>query len=184
MEWLLWLDLETSGLDSDTSDILQVAFALTNFDLSITHGFHEYTIYQDKSIIDNMDPWCRDQHMKSGLLDHVFKSEHSIIDAENAILRLLNSEKAVKDTVYIAGNSVHFDKKFVDRYMKRLSKMLSYRIVDVSTLSIIFKNTQSDIYLNKPHKRFLHTALSDIEESVNEYSYYLTQLDNTLGTKN
>ena len=75
--------------------------------------------------------------------------------------------------IYLAGNSVHFDKSFINQYMKNLSDKISYRIVDVSSFSIICKNLDVDIYDKRPLKKYKHTALSDIWESINEYQYYL-----------
>ena len=34
----------------------------------------------------------------------------------------------------LAGNTIHMDKRFLDKYMKRFSAHLHYRIVDVSSI--------------------------------------------------
>ena len=38
-------------------------------------------------------------------------------------------------------NSVNFDKNFIDKYMPKISEYLHYRILDVSSIAILFNNT-------------------------------------------
>jgi oligoribonuclease len=170
MEWLLWIDIETSGLDVDHHNILQIACILTDFHLTIQHVFGQITIKQP---LDKWDPWCIEQHTASGLMSDVQNSTTTLADAERSIIGWLNSFLAVKDTVYIAGNSVHFDKRFIDKYMPMLASRLSYKIVDVTSLGIVCKHIDRAWYDKRPEKRYSHTALADIIESTKEYKHYL-----------
>jgi oligoribonuclease len=172
MEWLLWVDVETTGLNADKHDILQIACVLTDFALTIQHTFGQRTIQQQLSL-DDWDPWCREQHKKSNLYNDVQMSTLTTQDAEKSILCWLNSFLGVRDVVYIAGNSVHFDKQFIDKHMPRLSQRISYRIVDVTSFSLVCKHINPDVYETRPKKEYNHTALDDILESINEYKYYL-----------
>lgn len=173
MEWLLWIDIETTGLDIEKSKIIQIACVLTNFDLSIENIIPEITINCEESDLLLMDEWCKNQHSKSGLLDKVKTSKININQAEETILTILNQNVSIKDKIYIAGNSVHFDKKFIDFYMPKLSKFLSYRIVDVSSFSIVYRNIFPKMHSNRPLKKLCHTAQQDIFESMEEYKYYI-----------
>ena len=87
--------------------------------------------------------------------------------------QFFNEKTSVKDTIHIAGNSVYFDKSFIDKHMKLLSHRLNRRVVDVSTISILCNNLSNNIYNNKPRKINNHTALADIEESIRELKYYI-----------
>lgn len=172
MNWLLWIDIETDGLDPIDNNILQIACILTNFNLETEHYSQEYTIhYTEKDL--NLSDWCKNQHHKSGLLKKVYNSNISLQEAELDIIKLLNCYISVKDIVHIAGNSVYFDKSFIDRHMPLLSSRLNRRVVDVSSISILCNNLSNNIYNNKPIKINNHTALCDIRESITELKYYI-----------
>lgn len=173
-EWLLWVDIETDGLDPNTNKILQIACILTDFRLETKHYLQEYTINYDEHEL-NLDDWCKQQHSDSGLLQKVYSNSSKILlkDVEKSIINFLNMHMSLKDIVYLAGNSVYFDKSFINKYMLELSKRINRRIVDVSTISILCKNMYNIIYKNKPIKTNKHTALSDIEESIDEMKHYI-----------
>jgi oligoribonuclease len=172
MDWMLWVDIETTGLNVHNDQILQIACVLTNFEDDNPVYTVEYTIKHDQHILDNMDEWCTKQHKKSGLYDRVLRSTFLLQDVERQIVLGLNHHLKVMDNVYFAGNSVHFDKKFIDYHMPLLSSRASYRIIDVSTIAILCRNLAVDVYKNRPVKTYNHTAMQDILESIKEYKYY------------
>lgn len=178
MEWLLWIDIETTGLCPSKDKILQIACVLTTFDLSINHTFPELTLSCDNAILISMDPWCLKTHDESGLLDKVVISDIDIQAAENNIISIINQHIGLKDKLYIAGNSVHFDKHFIDHHMPQLANRLSHKIVDVSSFELVYRNLFKNIHDNSPKKQYTHTALNDILESIEEYRHYIKRLDN------
>jgi oligoribonuclease len=74
--------------------------------------------------------------------------------------------------VYLSGNSIHQDRKFIDREWPELSKMLHYRMLDVSAWKIYFENVLDKHFT----KREAHRALDDIEGSIEELKWYTTFL--------
>ena len=123
-----------------------------------------------------MDEWCQKQHGTSGLVAQVLASDLTVEQAEQQICMHMNNHVRMQDKVYLAGNSVHFDRNFIQRWMPRLAKRLSHRIVDVSSLALVCRNLNPRVYEFKPPKAHAHTALIDIRESIREYQYYLTNL--------
>lgn len=176
MDWLLWVDIETTGLNANKDYILEIACVLTNFEDDNAHYTQEFTICHDKHILDDMSEWCRQQHTQSGLCERVQKSTIQLQEAEKQIVLNINQTLRVRDTLYIAGNSVHFDKKFIDQHMPLLAARLSHRIIDVSTIAVLCRNLAPGLYDNRPAKKHLHTAIQDILESIEEYKYYRTVL--------
>lgn len=174
MEWMLWVDIETTGLDAQEDQILQIACILTSCKDDNQVYSIEYTINHDQHTLDNMSEWCKKQHKESGLYDQVLRSNCQLQDVEKHVILCLNQHLKVMDKVYLAGNSVHFDKKFIDNHMPLLSARLSYRIIDVSTIAILCNNIAPELYINRPQKTHCHTAMQDILESIKEYKYYKT----------
>jgi oligoribonuclease len=120
-----------------------------------------------------MDEWCLTQHTKSGLISKLKKADKSISTIEKELINMLNVYTETNSIIYLAGNSVHFDKKFIDYYMKDLSNKISYKILDVTSFAILCKNLNGKMFDKRPFKKYKHTALSDIWESINEYAYYI-----------
>ena len=75
-------------------------------------------------------------------------------------------------TIYLAGNSIHQDRKFIQREMPELDKKLHYRMLDVSAWKIYFENALNRKF-TKPEN---HRALDDINGSIEELKWYLTFL--------
>ena len=74
-----------------------------------------------------------------------------------------------KATVYLSGNSIHQDQKFIEREWPKLNKRLHYRQLDVSAWKIYFENALGKKFL-KPEN---HRALDDIRGSIEELKWYL-----------
>ena len=70
---------------------------------------------------------------KSGLTDAVKASKISLSQAEKTFLDFIKQHTLHKECP-LAGNSVHADKTFLDKYMPQFMEHLHYRIVDVSTI--------------------------------------------------
>ena len=71
--------------------------------------------------------------------------------------------------VILAGNSIHQDRKFIEREMPELNKRLHYRMLDVSAWKVYFENALNKKFM----KREEHRALDDIEGSIEELKYYV-----------
>ena len=69
------------------------------------------------------------------------------------------------DVLYLAGNSIHFDRKFIDEYMPTLSSRLHYRMFDVRVLMMAeyMWTTGVVTHLDAASE---HRAVSDIEHSL------------------
>ena len=64
----------------------------------------------------------------------------SLAEAEEQMLQFVQTHTP-KGKCPLAGNSIHVDKKFLDKYMKRFMEHLHYRIVDVSTVKELCRYT-------------------------------------------
>uniref|UniRef100_A0A182MQU6 Probable oligoribonuclease n=1 Tax=Anopheles culicifacies TaxID=139723 RepID=A0A182MQU6_9DIPT len=168
---LVWIDMEMTGLDVDKDRILEIACIITDSKLNILAKGPNIIINEPETVLDAMADWCKDHHAKSGLIDAVKKSPHTLEQAEQQVLDFVK-QYCPERSCPMAGNSIYMDRLFVIKYMPTLNKYLHYRVIDVSTVKELSKRWNRDVYESTPPKRFVHRALDDIEESIKEMQYY------------
>lgn len=93
---------------------------------------------------------------------------------------MIDSDKRVALAVPVqaplAGNSIHIDKVFLQRYMPRLHEYLHFRIIDVSTLNELGKRWTPGKLQFLPRKTNQHTAMADLLESLEELRVYQSHM--------
>lgn len=164
MKKMLWLDLETTGLSPEFKSILEVSAIVTDAQLNVIETFSE-VVHKDKISLDyEMDDWCKKTHTGSGLLEAVSKSENHLTDVEARLSQfILRHFDLPKNKPMLWGNSVHFDKRFLEVHMPYVSEMLHYRMVDVSGMNEAFK-LHKNIEVAKNNVK--HRGLSDLYDSI------------------
>lgn len=168
---IVWVDLEMSGLDIDKEHILEMACLVTDDQLNVIAEGPELIIHQEDSVLDNMGEWCKNQHGNSGLTEAVRKSNISLENAEQQMLDFV-TKHTVEKQAPLAGNSIHVDRQFLEKYMKKFMNHLHYRIIDVSTVKELCRRWYPEDLGNAPKKKTSHRALDDIKESIEELKYY------------
>jgi oligoribonuclease len=167
---LVWLDLETTGIDDRSSTILEIATIVTDRELNVVEEGPNLVIHHPNDVLANMDPWCVEQHGSSGLTEASRRSEVSMVQAEEASLAFVRTH-CLRDRAPLCGNSIGFDRRFTIHHMPRLNAYLSYRNVDVSTLKELVDRWYPGV-VEKPEKEPTHRALDDIRESIEELRRY------------
>lgn len=167
---LVWLDLEMTGLEPDRDRIIEIATIVTDKDLNVLAEGPVLAIHQSDDLLNNMDKWCTKTHQKSGLTDRVRTSSIDEVRAEKETLKFLR-KYLKKGQSPLCGNSIHQDRRFLERYMPKLDQFFHYRLIDVSTLKELAKRWAPELEKNfKKHNK--HQALEDIKESIEELKYY------------
>lgn len=170
---LIWLDMEMTGLDPEVCVPLQIAIVITNAELEELASA-ESTIWQPDSVLERMEPIVTEMHTSNGLLTAVRESRTSLADAEREMMLVLAQHSSPGEGV-LAGNSIHQDRRFIQRYFPVLHGYLHYRMVDVSTLKELGKRWYgSSASYSKGATD--HTALADVRESIKELAYYRKHL--------
>ncbi len=160
-----------TGLDHQTDRILEAAVIITNKALEPVFEW-ESAVKQDQAVLDNMNDWCKHHHADSGLLDRIHSGiTESELDDKLAKITLTHFKKT--NPVVICGNSISQDRKFIDQYLPQFSQRLHYRMLDVSSFKIVFREMLGREF----KKKNTHRALDDIRESIAELQYYMKAID-------
>ena len=170
---LLWVDLEMTGLDPVEDRILEVAAIATDWDFTEIARFEA---------VKKVGPTLMKKRMvgefweKYGLVrDALIKQNDTGVNGrtvENQLLAFIDEHFDSEERVLLAGNSIHQDRKFIEREWPRLNERLHYRMLDVSAWKIVFEGK----YKKKFAKPEAHRALEDIQGSIQELKYYLEKV--------
>jgi oligoribonuclease len=167
---LIWLDLEMTGLDTDTDSIIEIATIITDSDLNELAQGPVFAVKHPESVLRAMDDWNTEHHQASGLWQRVIDSKAGMREAEQGTVNFL-AQWTEPGSSPLCGNSICQDRRFLHRLMPELERWFHYRNLDVSSLKELAARWSPDI-LKGLVKQNRHEALSDIRESIEELRYY------------
>ncbi len=167
---LIWIDLEMTGLDPDTDQIIEIATLITDSELNELAVGPELAIQTPLAKLEAMDDWNRSHHAASGLWQRALASTVTLAMAQAATVAFLRDWVA-PGVSPICGNSIGQDRRFLARGMPELERYFHYRNLDVSTVKELAKRWAPAVAAGLV-KQGAHLALSDIRESVAELRYY------------
>lgn len=171
--YLVWMDMEMSGLDPETNVILEMATLITDNELNLVAEGPVLALHQSRELLDAMDDWNRDHHGASGLVQRVLDSSITAAEAETQTLAFVRRHCPQRDAP-LCGNSIYQDRRFLARYMPRLEAYFHYRNIDVSSVKEIVRRWYPD-GPKPPEKKHAHLAFDDIRESIEELQFYRQQ---------
>lgn len=166
MKYINWIDLETTGLDVEHDEILEVAFIATDglynpLMIGSTGVMHEVSaiVGKDENRL-RMTDWAWRQHQE---LAHLCfnKPAGDLAHVDAIVAAAIESAGTVG--AHLGGSSPHFDRAFIERYMPRTNEVLGYRNHDVSTLLSYADTRGIPIHddTEAPHR-----ALEDLRRSI------------------
>lgn len=168
---LLWIDLEMTGLDPEKDQIIEVGAIATDFSLQKIAQYESGVKVSQKILETRMvgDFWTKDRVKNFAKIS---KNGQESQKVENDLLDFVAKNFDENQPIYLAGNSIHQDQKFIARAWPKLAAKFHYRQLDVSSFKIIFENR--GVKFQKPE---IHRATSDIEGSIEELKFYLQRIN-------
>ena len=168
---LIWIDCEMTGLSLEKDVLVEIAVLVTDSELNIIGEGVDLVVKATQEQLANMNEFVTQMHTASGLITEI-PSGVTLADAEDQIIKYLESAGTVARKSPLAGNSVSVDRSFIARDMPKLNEFLHYRTVDVSSVKELARRWQPKIYFQAPAKTGNHRALGDIQDSIAELQYY------------
>lgn len=175
---LVWVDLETTGLDPENGVPLEIAVIVTDPDLKeleVVEAVISQNIY-----LNALDPWIVNTHTQNGLLAEVVSPESresAAIDRE--LERLLLRSDLWPNAQWkppLCGSSIAFERAWLKVHFPKFFARLSYRSIDVSSIKELMKRWRPEEAIDTKEKS-THRALPDIRASINELQFYRNNLD-------
>jgi len=189
---LVFLDLETTGLDPERCHILEIGVVIVDpvtLKPLRSPGRQEFPLLQ-RCVVE--PPWryygvaarkalgdyVFEMHTKSGLLAEL--SCCSLADAERTVCDVLHEAGIPYGSATLAGFCPQFDMAFLKRHMPTLAGWFDYRHVDVSTLRGLVRRWASpeiDDFLREKNGETKHRTIEDCYEAISELQFYRQFID-------
>ena len=167
---LIWIDLEMTGLVPERDRIIEIAVVVTDPHLRVRVAGPVIAVHQSDETLATMDAWNQGTHGRSGLTERVRASRIDEAEAEATVIAFLQRH-VPKGKSPMCGNSICQDRRFLARTMPTLESFFHYRNLDVSTLKEIARRWRPELPSGFK-KTQAHTALADIQESIDELDFY------------
>lgn len=139
IKYLLWLDLETTGLDTTADVPLELACLVTDMELRPVKN-HEW----EYEVLFSSDGWAAirlaeneyvtNMHTENGLLAAIKQGHPKTIQgAENELLAMIAALPwGIDEAIALAGTGVAaYDMRVLENWMPRLAEFLDYRTFDI-----------------------------------------------------
>jgi len=181
---LAFLDLETTGLDSESDDILEVACVVTEDDLQEVARYHSVLVAHRP--FHRLPEVVRDMHAKSGLWDEatggskkaaktlgaVDQDLSTFLRAHAVRIQKRDDGTPVIERAQLAGLGVYFDRMFMKRCLPRAEAELHYRQLDLTGVNELFARFRPSVYEGRPKHPVVHRAMPDVLEAIDVARYY------------
>lgn len=180
-DMLLWIDIETTGLDPQTDRILEIAYRLTRLD-GTWDGLGGHSIITPETRADletltmSLPVWR--MHSANGLLDDI--TAHTGDETYSALRVAIDMADDLEDwagdyTLHPAGTNIDFDLTHIRHQLPctRIDQWLSHRRLDLTAYRLAQLAQGHNPYQNPAHATD-HRAKNCIERDILEYRTWLT----------
>ena len=113
---LLWIDLEMTGLDPKIDRIIEIGAVATDWDFNEIARY-EAAVKVDADLIKQRmigEFWDKNSVSRDQLITSSTEAE-SASAVEKELLGFLQAHFDTNQPIYLAGNSIHQDRKFIER---------------------------------------------------------------------
>lgn len=175
---IVFLDLETTGIDPHESSILEAALLLVNANISAVEVDFACTI-DWPTLPPIPDAAVLEMHRKSGLIDDLRAKRNALClaDADRSMHDIIATRATTRKAI-IAGYSPHFDLRFLEQHMPQTFSLFSHQTLNVSSFRTLTERVVKDAdEFNEGMRASLgpsrHRALDDCLRAFAELQMYV-----------
>lgn len=183
---IVWVDVETTGLDERAGCLLEVAVVATDDDLAEVGGWlapfsrvvWPASVSRDveawRRFVEGLDPVVRGMHVENGLFDEVLRSTYgsNLECVKENIVTWARALGGDLREVPLAGSTVGFDRRWLRAHAPAFEALFSHRAIDVSSVTELARRWVPSVYEGRPKAAKAHRALADVRESIEYLRYY------------
>lgn len=166
---LLWLDTETTGLDTRHDHLLELGMRFTDTGLRPLDGGFSSPVRW----LGHPDQFIREMHTPNGLLEACATApmQPEVIKAAKAYLK-----PHLHDRILPAGSTVRFDRDLLDRIDPDLLAGCDHRSLDVSAINEAAKAWWPEVAAKAPDGRTNHRVDHCLDDTIGWARYYMQAL--------
>lgn len=179
MEPFVWIDLETTDLEPESEQILEVGLIVTDQEYNPLDVFTSLVEpkLDPETLRRFVSPFVREMHDKSGLWDQLgtippFSARPAQVESKAIqwLERIMAEHEFTKPP--LCGSSVGFDRGFLKVHMPTLEGYFHYRNIDVSTIKELCRRRKPEVLESLPAKAERHRAYPDLLDTIGEMKHY------------
>lgn len=181
---MLWIDMETTGLEAAWDVPLEVTLGITNPNLDLMYS--KTWLIDPESCSANrwadflanpVDEFVRTMHTKNGLIADLQDgaSAKPIRTIESQMVEFLKDHHHVDPKPVLCGSSLRLDRNFLDAWIPVFADHLHYRSIDVSTIKELVGTWYPRLAAARPRtpdEDKAHRTLDDMQASITELAWY------------
>lgn len=161
---LVWVDVETTGLDYEKDMLMEVGMVATNYDLVVFGEFHTlmpYDYRMEKLMKEQFNGFVWEMHTKNGLIKEMQEEEGNLGYQGGRMQKWMKQY----ENSLIAGHTCNFDRYWIDRYFPEVGRLFHYRQFDIGTMKQAIKQWSSFKF---PEHEDAHRSIPDCLAEIDE----------------
>lgn len=177
---LLWVDVETTALDPDDGELLEVGMALTDMRGGLQGAPEAWRLRYPRLALNKGTLGAVRMHVGNGMISDVLFDDSSKAEAmnRNAVKRMdewvRRATHSGAGSVHVAGRNPQFDMRWLRAKLKTYDVDvdlwdLSHRRMDITAIVLICETVGLGERLRDSVDRTNHRALSCIREEIGIY---------------